>query len=179
MFATLSFTQRGSQPTVLIPSEALIRTGQRSIVILALGEGRFRAADVQVGAEAGDRIEIREGIRAGDKVVLSGQFLIDSEASLTGAIARLESQSVAQPGKPLFHSGQGVVTDLDIAQRQIQLDHDPIASLQWPQMKMWFSVHDASLLQGVQVGHRVQFELTGPDDDGHFVIHRLAATPSR
>ena len=67
----------------------MIRTGERDVVILAAGEGRFRAIDVEMGMESGADAEIRKGLNAGDKVVVSGQFLIDSEASLRTTLARL------------------------------------------------------------------------------------------
>jgi Cu(I)/Ag(I) efflux system membrane fusion protein len=72
-----------------IPTEALIRTGQRTAAILAEPNGAFRAVDVVPGNEFGDRTEIRGGLEAGQRVVASGQFLIDSEASLRSAIERL------------------------------------------------------------------------------------------
>ncbi|MEO8443472.1 MAG: efflux RND transporter periplasmic adaptor subunit [Gammaproteobacteria bacterium] len=78
-----------SRPALLVPTEALIRSGERTAVILAEGEGRFRPVAVLAGAEQGDRTEIRSGLKAGNQVVASGQFLIDSEASLRGALDRL------------------------------------------------------------------------------------------
>jgi Cu(I)/Ag(I) efflux system membrane fusion protein len=72
-----------------VPSEALIRTGQRTVAILAEADGAFRAVDVVTGIELGDRTEIRSGLEAGQRVVASGQFLIDSEASLRSATERL------------------------------------------------------------------------------------------
>jgi len=74
---------------VLVPSEAVIATGMRQVVIVAEGKGRFRAQEVRVGTEAEGSSEILAGIDEGEPVVLSGQFLIDSEASLDGALARL------------------------------------------------------------------------------------------
>jgi Cu(I)/Ag(I) efflux system membrane fusion protein len=75
--------------TLTIPTEALIRTGQRTVAIVAEPNGAFRPVDVVAGNEFGDRIEIRSGLEAGQRVVASGQFLIDSEASLRSAIDRL------------------------------------------------------------------------------------------
>jgi Cu(I)/Ag(I) efflux system membrane fusion protein len=72
-----------------VPSEALIRTGRRTVAILAEPDGKFRAVDVVIGGEFGDRTEVRSGLEAGQRVVASGQFLIDSEASLRAAIDRL------------------------------------------------------------------------------------------
>lgn len=74
---------------VVIPSEAVIATGLRQVVIVDVGAGRFRAQEVRVGDEGGGRTAILEGIHDGDRVVVSSQFLIDSEASLTGTLARL------------------------------------------------------------------------------------------
>jgi Cu(I)/Ag(I) efflux system membrane fusion protein len=75
-------------PALLVPSEAVIRTGQRDIVMLALPEGRYQPAQVRIGRESGGQTEILVGLRAGERVIASGQFLIDSEASLSGVEAR-------------------------------------------------------------------------------------------
>jgi multidrug efflux pump subunit AcrA (membrane-fusion protein) len=82
---------------ITIPSEALIRTGTRNAVVLAIGAGRFQPVDVTPGAESGDWIEIRQGIKAGDVVVTSGQFLIDSEANVRASFSRMQS---TEPGTP-------------------------------------------------------------------------------
>ncbi len=73
-----------------VPREALIRTGTRTAVVLALGEGRFQPVEVVPGAEFGDWIEIVKGLSAGDTVVTSGQFLIDSEASVRASFSRMQ-----------------------------------------------------------------------------------------
>jgi Cu(I)/Ag(I) efflux system membrane fusion protein len=73
---------------LLVPSEALIRTGKRTLVMLALGKGHYRPAEVRIGRESDDETEIIAGLDEGEKIVASGQFLIDSEASLSGVKAR-------------------------------------------------------------------------------------------
>jgi len=73
---------------LLVPSEAVIRTGTRTLVMLAAKDGRYQPAEVRVGRDAGGQTEILAGLAAGEKVVASGQFLLDSEASLTGIAAR-------------------------------------------------------------------------------------------
>ena len=85
---------------VLVPSEAVIATGVRQVVIVAEGKGRVRAQEVRVGTEAEGSSEILAGIEEGEPVVLSGQFLIDSEASLNGALARLAGGGGDDGGKP-------------------------------------------------------------------------------
>jgi Cu(I)/Ag(I) efflux system membrane fusion protein len=85
MFATLTFSSSRSADVLLVPSEAVIQTGTRSVVMLALDGGKFQPVDVEPGSESSGQTEIRKGLVAGQKIVLSGQFLLDSEASLKGA----------------------------------------------------------------------------------------------
>jgi len=74
---------------IVIPVEALIRTGREQRVVISLGDGRFESRTVTAGIESGDWVEILEGIIPGDIVVTSGQFLIDSEASLKASMTRM------------------------------------------------------------------------------------------
>jgi Cu(I)/Ag(I) efflux system membrane fusion protein len=95
MFATVHLAGV-TQTALSVPSEAVIRTGARSLVMLAGDGGRFQPVEVRVGREAGDRSEILAGLSEGDRVVASGQFLIDSEASLAGLQVRTISGGGAQ-----------------------------------------------------------------------------------
>lgn len=85
---TAAVTFGGGGQALLVPSEAVIRTGMRTLVMLALGDGRYRPAEVRTGQEGGGKTEILAGLVEGEKLVASGQFLLDSEASLTGIAAR-------------------------------------------------------------------------------------------
>ena len=76
---------------IVIPIEALIRTGREQRVVMSLGDGRFESRSVTAGIESGDWVEILEGIEPGDTVVTSGQFLIDSEANLKASMTRMGS----------------------------------------------------------------------------------------
>jgi Cu(I)/Ag(I) efflux system membrane fusion protein len=152
-----------------VPSEAVIQTGTRSVVIVAEG-GHFRPVQVRIGAEAQGRSEIREGLKEGELVVVSGQFLIDSEAGLRGALERLQ-----EPGaQSTLHKGTGQVTGVDAGKGRLELHHDPIASLKWPHMTMEFVLRDKGQLGSLKPGDRVEFELSGvPDKEGDHVIERL------
>ena len=90
MYAEVGLAGSARADALLVPTEAVIRTGTRSVVLVAEGEGRFRPVEVELGPEHGDRIVILKGLEEGQQVVVSGQFLIDSEASLQGAYERLE-----------------------------------------------------------------------------------------
>jgi len=105
MFARVEIAAGNESASVLVPSDAVIATGTRNVVMVADGQGRFRAQEVRVGDEANGRTQILDGISDGETIVLSGQFLIDSEASLTGTLARLQggdaaSEPSAAPGVP-------------------------------------------------------------------------------
>jgi Cu(I)/Ag(I) efflux system membrane fusion protein len=89
MFARVTLYGTETSPVVHVPLEALIRGGAINRVVLALGDGKFRVQPVEVGIEAGNRIEIRSGVTANDRVVTSGQFLIDSESNIETALARM------------------------------------------------------------------------------------------
>jgi Cu(I)/Ag(I) efflux system membrane fusion protein len=170
MFATVDFTPAARADVLLVPSEAVIQTGKRSVVILAQPDGKFAPAEVETGAEANGRTEIRKGLEPGEKVVVSGQFLIDSEASLRGAQTRM--------GQAALHKGTGKVRAVDEPSGYIELDHDPIPSMQWPSMTMGFQAAEKSELAGLRKGDRVQFELEpNPNQEGDYVLHAIRRAP--
>jgi membrane fusion protein, copper/silver efflux system len=94
MFASLDFLTPASAPQLLVPSEAVIMTGERSVVIVSRDEG-FDVVDVKLGAEFNGKSSVLSGLSEGQTVVLSGQFLIDSEASLRSTVSRLAPQGAA------------------------------------------------------------------------------------
>ncbi|HET6603606.1 MAG TPA: efflux RND transporter periplasmic adaptor subunit [Xanthomonadaceae bacterium] len=89
MFATVRIDLPEAPPALLVPTEALIVTGERTVVVLRDGDGRFRVVEVVAGASHGGRTQILDGLVEGQNVVRSGQFLIDSEASLRQQAARI------------------------------------------------------------------------------------------
>lgn len=90
MFAEVKIFGGPKNDVLKIPRQALIVTGEREVVILALGNGRFRAVNVVSGMRSGDEVEILSGLEPGQKVVVSGQFLLDSEANLQASLQRFE-----------------------------------------------------------------------------------------
>ncbi len=90
MFMTVEIEGPERPAGVIIPRQALIRTGREERVILALGAGRFQPAAVTSGVESDGKIEILSGLNPGETVVVSGQFLIDSESSFAGATLRMQ-----------------------------------------------------------------------------------------
>ena len=89
MFIQMELLDGRAAKSLVVPTEAVIQTGTRAVVMLAEADGRFRPVNVQTGLETGGQTEIRRGLSVGQRVVVSSQFLIDSEASLKGVEARL------------------------------------------------------------------------------------------
>jgi membrane fusion protein, copper/silver efflux system len=98
MFVQMQFMDPRAGKVLLVPTEAVIQTGQRTLVMLAEEDGRFRPVEVEIGAESGGSTEVKRGLRLGQRVVVSSQFLIDSEASLKGVEARLNVAPAMTPG---------------------------------------------------------------------------------
>ena len=94
MYANVKIYGGAKDNILIVPLEALIRTGRNERVIVALGDGRFEARTVSAGIESGDWVEIVNGLKEGEEVVVSGQFLIDSEASIKASFTRM-----SKPGK--------------------------------------------------------------------------------
>ena len=159
MLVTMQFMDQRSTPALLVPTEAIIATGQRSVVMLAEDGGRYRPVNVETGRESGGQTEIKQGLTAGQRVVVSSQFLIDSEASLKGVEARLNNEP---PAKPVVHQGEGRVDAMD--KDAVTLTHGPIASIGWGSMTMAFKPRPDGLPRNVVVGDRVQFEFVMPKD---------------
>ncbi len=171
MFATVHLGGQG-QPALLAPSEAVIRTGARDLVMVADTGGRYRPVEVKVGREEGGQTQILAGLTEGQQVVASGQFLLDSEASLTGIdAAPLTAAPASYPAaeaSPLATT-RGRIEAL--SGDHITLSHEAISSIGWPAMTMTFRLASPDLARGRKVGDRVTFAFD-PRADGP-VIHRL------
>ncbi|MEO7009582.1 MAG: efflux RND transporter periplasmic adaptor subunit, partial [Caldimonas sp.] len=105
MFVTMDFIGTPVGKVLLVPSDAVIQTGRRTLVLLADEKGHFQPVDVQAGTESNGQTEIRSGLKAGQRIVVSSQFLIDSEASLRGVEARLDGAPAAPPAGAATASG--------------------------------------------------------------------------
>lgn len=168
MFATVRFDGGQDKEALLIPSEAVIRTGQRSIVMVDNGKTGLVPTEIQTGREADGRIEVRQGLQAGQKVVTSGQFLIDSEASLRGTTERMTTPSAAStPAAATEYEGTGRIEAVN--GDGLTLSHGPIPSLKWGAMTMDFAAPPTGLPKGLKVGERVHFRFR-LDQDGMAVL---------
>lgn len=166
MFAQVSLSP-DTRRALLVPSEAIIRTGRRTIVMLRQDEGGFMPAEVRTGREAGGRTEVLAGLAPGERVVTSGQFLIDSEASLSGLDVRAVAEApdakadaarASDGKKPATFSATGTIDK--IAAKSVTLKHGPVPRLEWPAMTMTFATSGPAQLRGFKRGDRVRFTFT-------------------
>ena len=177
MLVSMRLDRPKAAATLLVPSDAVIHTGRRSVVMVAEDGGRFRPVEVTAGLEVGGQTEISAGLQMGQRVVLSGQFLIDSEASLRGLEARL-NQEPAAPSTQQRYTTDAVIDAL--SGDTVTLTHPPIPALKWPQMQMDFMLPPrAQQPRDLEAGDRLQIEFEMQDGDVPRItsLQRVAPEP--
>ncbi|MDH2595597.1 efflux RND transporter periplasmic adaptor subunit [Acinetobacter baumannii] len=165
MFASVKFLNN-PQASLVIPEQAVIRTGTRNVVIVAHEQGRFEPVVVQLGQSDGLKVAILQGLKVGQKVVISGQFLIDSEANLQGVLDKLNtgkaiSTSQTQNSKPFLYQGIGRVEKVTL--QEITISHQAIAGLGWGAMTMSFK-QPAKPFTQIRSGDQVSFSFKQVSD---------------
>lgn len=202
MFAQVQLKTGNHQTQLLIPEEAVIRTGTRNVVILALEGGRFQPVQVTLGQAANGQIAILSGLQAGQKIVASGQFLIESEASLQGVLAKMNAGQQTATSAAIGHEAmsssattsatlpavalkpvqaisayQGLGKVESMTATDITISHQPIAAIGWGAMTMSFKLNHQKVAAGVNVGDQVNFGFQQVKND--YVISTLAKDTNR
>jgi Cu(I)/Ag(I) efflux system membrane fusion protein len=156
--------------SLAVPSEALLHTGKRTLVMLDEGDGRYRPQTVLAGTEIGELTRIEAGLEEGQRVVVSGQFLLDSEASLLGLdAAPLPGHAEGHAHDDPLHYAVGTVEKL--ADGRVTLSHGPFESLDMPGMTMRFRLANEDVAAGIAVGDTVRIGVRDGDDG--LVVERL------
>ncbi|GAB3627626.1 Cation efflux system protein CusB [Pandoraea terrae] len=164
----------GAQNTasrLLVPSEAVITTGKRSVVIVKNSDGRLQPVTVTVGSDFGDDTEVLSGLSNGQQVVASGQFLIDSEASLKSILPRLEggTATAASASAPASSATAAQTYETTgkvekVTKEDITFSHQPVPALGWGAMTMAFGKPSPTAFADVKVGQTVRFAFKQTDD---------------
>ncbi len=168
MYATIKILSQPIKNVITIPRSALIRTGDGDRVIVAVGNGRYKAQPVTIGIESGDHYQILSGLKPGDSVVTSAQFLIDSESNLKASFNRMQNHRDTQPqdaisNLPQEFVGMGRIMAVNLEKNTLSLDHKPIPAINMPAMKMVFAVAKDVDLSQIKT-----------DDEIHFVMVKQA-----
>jgi RND family efflux transporter MFP subunit len=182
MFASveLAVAPRGS--VVTVPLSAVIDSGTRRIVLIQSGEGRFEPREVKLGSRSDSHVEVLEGVKDGEEVVVTANFLIDAESNLTAAVAGFGDPNQARESAQaktggIGHKGEGTIEDIDAATGTLNVTHGPIASLGWPGMTMEFAVANGSLLKDLKPGAQITFEFV-ERQPGEWVITSVTSVAS-
>ncbi len=183
MFASLELSAAGGAKVLAVPNSAVIDSGVRRVVLVQSGgdakAGRFEPREVKLGVRSGDYVEVLEGVREGEPVVVAANFLIDAESNLKAALGGLGGFGKVSPGdtaKPASasHKAEGTLKAIDAAAGTVSVSHDPVASLGWPAMTMDFVLANPSLLGKLQPGSPIAFEFV-ERKPGEWVIFKLEA----
>ncbi len=164
--AQVSLKGAGVESALRVPTEAVIRTGKRALVIVAEDGGRYQPVEVVAGIEVSGDTVILSGLIEGQKIVASGQFLIDSEASLQGIAAPATDEAAAPVA---LHEADAVIDD--ISATAVTLTHGPFKTLAMPGMTMEFPLARPQLAGGLKAGDRVRVGARESDDG--LVIEKL------
>lgn len=160
---------------LVVPAEAVIRTGKRAVVIVRKANDGFEPRDVLLGDDLGDDTEVLSGLNEGDQVVASGQFLIDSEARLRSVLGHMAaSSSASTPAaattapSATIHQAQGKVES--VTPDDITISHGPVATLNWPPMTMGFAKASPSAFPDIQPGEQIRFEFREGGPTGYELL---------
>ena len=165
MFAQVSISGPTAE-VLVVPAEAVIRTGKRAVVFVASGNA-LTPIEIELGPEMDAKLVVRRGLTEGQQVVASGQFLVDSEASLQGLLGRMQTQTAASGGT--LHEGSGMVELLD--GNEVTLSHGPIPSLQWGPMTMAFKLARPGMADALKAKDAVRFRFKRAGDD--YIIEQI------
>jgi Cu(I)/Ag(I) efflux system membrane fusion protein len=181
MFAQVIIDGKPGAKTIVIPKEALIRTGTQDRVVLALGDGQFKSIAVDVGRSDGKQIEILNGLSASDTIVTSAQFLLDSESSKTSDFKRMSAMDMSMDmdmdmdmdmentPQPVAHAQvTGVINTIDADNRILNISRGPIEKWQRPAATVDFNI--ASNLALSQFSEGMEMSFTFAVENGEFTL---------
>jgi Cu(I)/Ag(I) efflux system membrane fusion protein len=179
MFAQVVIHADSSEQSLVIPREAVIRTGRSNRVVLVLSEGRFKSVNVEVGRYDEKSAEILSGLQEGDKVVTSAQFLIDSESSKTSDFMRMKHEEDAP--LPMSVWSEAIINAVMVEERKINATHPAISQWDWPEMTMDFSVAESIDISTLQEGMQLQVEISKMEDNQYQIttIHMPGSEKAR
>ena len=165
MFADISIQASSLDNALLVPKESVIRFGDTNRVVLALGEGQYKSVNVAIGRMDDNFIEIVNGLFEGDEVVVSAQFLLDSESSKTSDFKRMQADN----NMPQAAWVTAVVTKIMEDKRMLTVSHESISQWRTPAMVMQLAVSNNISMSQFEQGKSYQLKITNTEN-GHLII---------
>ena len=160
MFARISIQTQATAPVLNIPESALITTGTQERVVIDLGEGSYKSVEVRSGARMGNRVVIEQGLYPEDKVVVSAQFMLDSESSISSDFLRMSPPSMSFI-EEVWVAAE--VHSVDVEKRLAVLNHADIREWKQPSMVMEVPVDEALNIEQLAQAKQVQVLFSGGD----------------
>jgi Cu(I)/Ag(I) efflux system membrane fusion protein len=173
MYAQVELPSAGAA-VLAVPNSAVIDSGNRRVVLIDQGEGRFEPRDVKLGARGDDYVAVTDGLKEGDRVVVSANFLIDAESNLKAALSGMAGGSDVAGKKSVTHSAAGTLDDVDAKTGMLLITHEPIESLKWPRMTMEFVPANDAVAQAVKPGAPIRFDFV-ERKPGEWVVTKIEA----
>ena len=170
MFAQVLIHAQSEQKTLLIPKEAVIRSGSSERVVLALGEGRYKSINVKVGRYDHESAEILAGLVEGEKVVSSAQFLLDSESSKSSDFKRMNNEMNDEVA-PSSVWVEATINSLMYGHRMLNVSHQAIDEWDWPEMTMDFTVAESVDIKQLKKNMTLHIEIEKNNDSNYAVIN--------
>ncbi len=162
-----------ARPVLAVPISAVIDSGTTQRVIVQKAEGRFEPREVKLGMRGDDYVAVTKGVQEGEQVVVSANFLIDSESNLKAALGGMREPKPAEAGS-VSHQAVGTLDSIEAngAVTTVTITHEPVASLKWPAMTMEFVPANAALVDKLKPGTPIAFEFV-ERKPGEWVITKL------
>lgn len=174
MFANIALRPQTSEQVLTIPRSSVIRSGGMTRVVLSEGEGKYRSARIEVGREAGERIEVTQGLSLEDKVVTSAHFMLDSESSQSADLERING--VEAPAETVWAKGE--ITDVMPGHAMLTINHQPVPEWDWPGMVMNFNLAEDVTSDGLESGQAIEFEMKKTPDGMYEIVElKVDQTP--
>lgn len=167
MFAEVTINSQSGNAVLQIPNQALIRTESSNRVVIALDEGKFKSVNVETGRVTDQAVEVIEGLQESDKVVLSGQFLIDSESSIESDFERFSSAKNKAKEVPSA-TVDGVINAIDLDNNSVNISRDAIPKWNRGPATMDFKLDETIDASSLTVGSTINF-MFEVRDEGFFI----------
>jgi Cu(I)/Ag(I) efflux system membrane fusion protein len=176
----LAVRQRGDK-RLTVSDSAVLDSGTKQIVLVQRGEGKFEPREVKLGRRGEGVVEVLEGVKEGETVVVSANFLIDSESNLKAAVGAFGQSAAGASAKPAAaagaHAAEGKVVSAYPKTGSVIITHGPIASLGWGGMTMEFKVADPALFAAIKTGASIRFAFV-EQPPGEWTVIRATALAS-
>lgn len=189
MFITAQLAVGKGGKVLVVPTSAVIDSGTRQLVLVQLEQGRFEPRSVKLGGRSENYVEVLSGVREGERVVTSANFLIDAESNLKAALSGMSAAASSAdegrdlsrqvglkpdlPQKTVGHKAQGTLDSIN-DDGSVSITHGPIKSLKWPAMTMDFALANSALTSGIAPGSPITFEIV-ERQPGEWVITGMKA----